>query len=81
MCKRCLNVVQGHIRYLIGNRIQTATGVPFTIVSFIANRIHVLIDKKTTIVLDWSPWISDKTYYFYIGANTGPETTFTSRPL
>jgi len=48
------------------------------------NGIHVLIDQKATIVLDWpsnwSPWISDKTYCFCIYTETGPETTFTSRP-
>jgi len=41
MCKRCLNVVQGHVHHLVGNQIRTATGVPFTIVSFVGNRIYV----------------------------------------
>ena len=41
MCQRCLNVVQGNIRQLIGNQIETATGVPFTVVSLIGNRIYI----------------------------------------
>jgi len=49
-----------------------------------ANEIYVAIDQKATIVADWpsdwSPWISDKTYYFYIHTEPGPDTTFTSRP-
>lgn len=50
----------------------------------VADEICVAIDQKATIVADWpsdwSPWISDKTYYFWIHTEPGPETTFTSRP-
>lgn len=50
----------------------------------IAKGIYVPINQTTTIVLDWpsnwSAWISDKTYYFCIGASIGPDTTFTSKP-
>jgi len=57
---------------------------PATAYTDIGNGTYVPIDQKATIVLDWpsdwSPWISDKTYYFWIHTETGPETTFTSRP-
>ena len=41
MCIRCLNIVQGHIYHLIGNQVQTASGIPFTIVSFVGNRVYI----------------------------------------